>query len=175
MLAAVQELLVSAEPALLAAAVRLVAADSAVLPPVAVPLAALVPFSLVAVLLHAAGSAAPLLVAAVQGLPAELEPVAEPEFAAAEPMLPAVLVAPEYPVEPAVAIELPAEPTVLKPLASLIPPAAKLRLPVALQESVLHQHPPAAQPPERQPEALQIETPASEPGIPAEVFHRSVP
>lgn len=28
---------------------------------------------------------------------------------------------------------------------------------------------------ERQPRPLQIETPASEPGIPAEVFHRSVP
>ena len=94
-----------------------------------------------------------------------------------------VSTAPEFPVEPAAAVPvvsvLPALP-VLHAVEVL--PAAAVS---AAEASLLHMPLAAAQlskrrqgslhDPERQPEALQIETPASEPGIPAEVFHRSVP
>ena len=83
-----------------------------------------------------------------------------------------VSTAPEFPVEPAAAVPvvsvLPALPVLYAAEASLLHmPLAAAQLSKRRQGS-LHD-------PERLPEALQIETPASEPGIPAEVFHRSVP
>ena len=89
-----------------------------------------------------------------------------------------VSIAPELPVEPAAAV---------LPVVSALPalPVLHAAAVSAAEASLLHETLAAAQlserrqdslrDPERQPEALQIETPASEPGIPAEVFHRSVP
>ena len=89
-----------------------------------------------------------------------------------------VSIAPELPVEPAAAV---------LPVVSALPalPVLHAAAVSAAEASLLHVILAAAQlserrqgslhDPERQPEALQIETPASEPGIPAEVFHRSVP
>ena len=94
-----------------------------------------------------------------------------------------VSIAPRFPVEPAAAVPvvsvLPALPVlhaaeVLHAAAVSAAEASLLHMTLAAaqlserRQSSLHD-------PERQPEALQIETPASEPGIPAEVFHHSVP
>ena len=95
-----------------------------------------------------------------------------------------VSIAPELPVEPAAAVlpvvsVLPALP--VQHAAEVLHAAAVS----AAEASLLHMTLAAAQlskrrqgslhDPKRQPEALQIETPASEPGFPAVVFHRSVP
>ena len=89
-----------------------------------------------------------------------------------------VSIAPELPVEPAAAV---------LPVVSALPalPVLHAAAVSAAEASLLHETLAAAQlserrqgslhDPERPPEALQTETPASEPGIPAEVFHRSVP
>ena len=108
-----------------------------------------------------------------------------------------VSIAPRFPVEPAAAV-LPVVIPFVEPAAAVLVVSVLPALPVlhaaevlhaaavsAAEASLLHVILAAAQlskrrqgslhDPERQPEALQIELPASEPGIPAEVFHRSVP
>ena len=103
-----------------------------------------------------------------------------------------VSIAPELPVEPAAAVPVVSVlPALLVLHDAVVRSAAALQKPVlqvavsAAEASLLHVILAAAQLSERRqsslqyqkrpPEALQTETPASEPGIPAEVFHRSVP
>ena len=94
-----------------------------------------------------------------------------------------VSIAPRFPVEPAAAVPvvsvLPALPVlhaaeVLHAAAVSAAEASLLHMTLAAAQ-LSERQPGSLHDPERQPEALQIETPASEPGIPAEVFHRSVP
>ena len=94
-----------------------------------------------------------------------------------------VSIAPRFPVEPAAAVPvvsvLPALPVqhaaeVLHAAAVSAAEASLLHVTLAAAQH-LERRQSSLQYQKRQPEALQIETPASEPGIPAEVFHRSVP
>ena len=129
------------------------------------------------------------LVSAVQAVAIDTVSIAprfpvEPAAAVLPVVIPFVVPAAAVPVVSVLPALLVLHDAVVRSAAALQKPVLHVAV-SAVEASLLHvilaaaqlseRRPGSLHDPKRQPEALQIETPASEPGIPAEVFHRSVP